>query len=260
MRALIFMIMSLLTSHVSAKVDIERLTWAGIKLVFEDTTVLIDAVGSDIWGGNAPGGLVPVTAETSRRYALITHAHNDHFDPVTLREVLGERGYVIVPESEAAYVASRGLQVIPARMWQPVSRGGFLFTAVPAVDGMGDNQVSWVITVDDKRFFHGGDTLWHGHWSVFGRQFGPFDLVFLPINGARLQQDPMPESAISMTPTQAVDATELLGAGALVPIHFGLNDPPFYSETRAALQRTSQESAARGLQVIELTPGDTLER
>ena len=99
----------------TADVTIERLTWAGIKIVADDTTVFVDAVGRDIWNGNAPGGLVPVEADTGRRYALITHAHNDHFDVDTLKSALGERGYAIVHESEATYVASRGLKVITAK-------------------------------------------------------------------------------------------------------------------------------------------------
>lgn len=46
---------------------IERLTWAGIKLVAGDTTVVIDAIGTDIWEGAAPEGLVPVTSAAAGR-------------------------------------------------------------------------------------------------------------------------------------------------------------------------------------------------
>lgn len=259
-RSIALLILISVVAPVAADVQIEKLTWAGIKMVHGDTTVFIDAVGTDIWDGNAPGGLVPVTAETPRRYALITHAHNDHFDPVTLHSVLGDRGYVIVPESEATYVASRGFRVISAPMWEPVARGGFLFTAVPAVDGLGDTQVSWVITVDDKRFFHGGDTLWHGYWSRIGQQFGPFNLVFMPMNGARIMQEPMPESPVSLTPTQAVDAALMLRADQVIPIHYGLNDPPYYLEYPEALARTLDEASRRDVDIVDLKPGDRLIR
>lgn len=238
---------------------IERLTWAGIKMVAGDTTVFIDPVGTDIWDGNAPGGLVPVEADTRRRYALITHAHNDHFDVGTLKSVLGERGYAIVHESEATYAASRGLRVIPARAWVPVSRGGFVFTAVPAVDGFGAQQVSWVITKDSRRYLHAGDTLWHGDWRLIGQQFGPFDAVFLPINGARMLQDPMPETRGTLTPLQAVDAAILLGAKTLVPIHYGHNDPPYYTEVPDPLENLKANAARRGLAVSPLMPGESLQ-
>lgn len=240
----------------SADLQVERLTWSGVKLVMEDTTVFVDAVGTDLWGGAAPEGLVEVTADTRRRYALITHAHNDHFDVDTLREVLGERGYVICHESIATYVASRGLRVIPAKDFVPVVRGGFVFTAVPAVDGFGSEQVSWVITAGDKRLLHGGDTLWHGMWNTIGMQFGPFDVVFLPVNGARVAQQPMPSAPLVMTPPQAVDVAQILRADVLVPIHYGLNDPPNYIEVDQPLQQTLDIAKERNQGVQHLRPGD----
>jgi len=89
---------------------IERLTWSGIKLVSGNTTVLVDAVGTDLWDGDAPEGLVPVTSDTTRTYALITHTHNDHFDVETLKDILGSRGYVVSHSSQAA------LQLYPPKM------------------------------------------------------------------------------------------------------------------------------------------------
>ena len=241
------------------ELSVERLTWAGVKMAFNDTTVFIDAVGTDLWDGAAPEGLVPVTADTRRRYALITHAHNDHFDLATLKDVLGERGYVICHESIATYIASRGLRVIPVRDFEPVERGGFLFTAVPAEDGFGDTQVSWIVTVDGRRFIHGGDTLWHGRWGLFGKQYGPFDAAFLPINGARMQTDPATDTSAVLNPAQAVDAALLLGAKLLVPIHFGLNDPPYYVEVSDPLGTLQTIADARNLAVQHLAPGSTLD-
>ena len=237
---------------------VERLTWAGVRFAYGDTTVLIDAVSTDLWGGNAPGGLVPVQADTRRKYALITHAHNDHFDLDGLRETLGERGNVICHESIASYVASRGLRVIPAKTWEPVSRGGFVFTAVPAEDGLGDQQVSWIVTVDGKRFLHAGDTLWHGRWATLGSLYGPFEAVFLPVNGARVLHDPATETPVVLTPAQAVDAASLLRANRIVPIHYGLNDPPAYVEVHRPLETTIAEGRRRGLRVDALQPGEFL--
>lgn len=241
----------------AADLQIERLTWAGVKLVSENTTVFVDAVGKDLWEGNAPEGLVPVTAETDRRYALISHVHNDHFDVETLKDLLGDRGYVICHESVATYVASRGLKVIPVKTYSPVARGGFLFTAVPAEDGLGEEQVSWVISHDDKRLLHAGDTLWHGKWSLIGKQYGPFDAVFLPINGARVLRDPMPETPAVMTPPQAVDAAVLLRAKVLVPIHYGLDDPPYYQEVDDPVDALLQSAARRNVIVRRLLPGES---
>ena len=245
-------------TSLAEELSIERLTWAGVKLVSGDTTVFVDAVGTDLWGGEAPEGLVPVTADTRRRYALITHAHNDHLDVETLKEVLGERGYVICDESIATYIASRGLKVIPAALYTPVMRGGFIFTAVPAEDGFGDEQVSWVISNGEQRVFHGGDTLWHGKWAATGKQFGPFDAAFLPINAARVGGDPLQETPAVMDPAQAVDAAISLRAELLVPIHYGLNDPPNYVEVDEPVASLLSTAERRGLKVRNLLPGETL--
>lgn len=258
--SLIAIVISMLapTAVFSEQLQLERLTWAGVKLISGDTTVLIDAINRDIWDGKAPEGFAPVTADTGRRYALLTHAHNDHFDAAGLGELLGDRGYVICHESIATHVASRGLRVISARTWEPVSRGGFVFTAVPASDGFGSEQVSWIIRVGGKTLFHGGDTLWHGQFGLIGQQFGPVDVAFLPINGARLQSDPVVHSPGVMTPSQAVDAASLLQARLAVPIHFGLNDPPFYTEVDEPLNRFNAAAQARGLAVQHLRPGASL--
>jgi L-ascorbate metabolism protein UlaG (beta-lactamase superfamily) len=244
-------------SH-AGELQMERLTWAGVKLQMDDTTVFIDAVGTDLWDGNAPEGLVEVTADTGRRYALVTHTHNDHFDLATLREVLGERGYVICHESMASHLASRGLRVIPVQSYVPVSRGGFIFMAVPAQDGFGSEQVSWIVSAGEKRIIHAGDTLWHGQWSMIGAQYGPFDVAFLPINGAIVSGDPKSEISAVMTPEQAVDAAIQLRAQTLVPIHYGLNDPPHYVEVENALQKTLAHAKRRGVRAQHLKPGQNL--
>lgn len=254
--AAIFLFLS--TSSRAEDLLIERLTWAGVKLVSGNTTLLVDAVGTDLWDGDAPEGLVPVTSDTRRTYALITHAHNDHFDVDTLKSVLGERGYVICHESEASYIASRGLRVMPVKTWEPVSRGGFVITAVPASDGMGSNQVSWVIATGSQKVFHGGDSLWHGKWRTIGLQHGPFDVAFMPINGARIQQDELFETPAVMTPAQAVDAAILLRAELVVPIHYGLNNPPNYVEVDDPLGELQVAAARRELPMRHLRPGEQL--
>lgn len=240
------------------EITIQRLTWAGVKIVSGDTTLLIDAVGKDLWDGNAPGRLIPVEVDTRRVYALVTHAHNDHFDVDTLKAVLGDKGYVICHESQATYIASRGLRVIPAITYEPVARGGFVITALPAMDGFGDHQVSWLITKGDRRIFHGGDTLWHGAWKLIGDQFNGIDFVFLPINGAVVASEPEISTPAVMTPSQAVDAALLLKARSLVPIHYGLDDPPFYVETPDALERTVELAQEKGMTIRPMKPGDQI--
>jgi len=254
---LLFLALNLSLAHAD-EVEVTRLTWAGIKLSDADTTVLIDAVGRDLWDGAAPGGLEPVTSTTRRTYALVTHLHNDHFDETTLKEVLGDKGYVIAPEPMATHIASRGLRVIPTALWQPVSRGRFSFTPVPAEDGFGDRQVSWVISHGGRRLLHGGDTLWHGQWDRIGEQFGPFDLVFLPVNGVTGAYGADISAPATLTPSQAVDAATMLHARSLVPIHFGSSNPPGYTEAPEPLKTVQSIAAQRALLVDVLEPGESV--
>lgn len=58
--------------------------------------------------------------------------------------------------------------------------GPFTVTATFASDGLGSPQVGWVIEAAGQRVFHGGDTLWHGHWWQIAETHGPIDLACLP--------------------------------------------------------------------------------
>ena len=91
---------------------------------------------------------------------------------------------------------------------------------------------------------------------MIGRQYGPFDIAFLPINGAKIARDPMPETPAVLTPIQALDAALLLRAEVLVPIHFGLNAPPNYVEIEAPLETLLHAADERDQVVRHMTPGE----
>ena len=92
---------------------------------------------------------------------------------------------------------------------------------------------------------------------MIGDQFGPFDAVFLPVNGARVLRDPMPETPAVMSPAQAVDAAVLLRAKEIVPIHYGLNDPPYYQEVDSPIDTLLHVADRRNVSVRNLLPGET---
>ncbi len=66
--------------------SLRRLNWAGIMIEHGDAVVYIDAI--------RPGEGESVDASSDRRvkYALISHAHGDHYDPAFLLETMGDRG------------------------------------------------------------------------------------------------------------------------------------------------------------------------
>ena len=61
-----------------SKLSIKRLSWAGIQLEMENTTLLVDAISRDIWNGNRSFPIIPLDVTTRSRFALISHLHNDH--------------------------------------------------------------------------------------------------------------------------------------------------------------------------------------
>ncbi|WP_245719948.1 MBL fold metallo-hydrolase [Nocardia uniformis] len=167
--------------------------------------------------------------------ALVTHLHRDHTDASALAETLTPGAPVLRPapgygddvdnattlQAERELVLHRlAVEVVAA--WSTHEVGPFRVTAVPAVDGLGDPQLNWVVQAEGQRVFHGGDTMFHGYWWLIARRFSPFDAVFLPANGAVVDaphlRPPSPLPA-AMDPRQAAAAAEILDARYAVPMH-----------------------------------------
>jgi L-ascorbate metabolism protein UlaG (beta-lactamase superfamily) len=134
---------------------------------------------------------------------------------------------------------------------------------MPAVDGLGDPQVSWLVEADGRRALHLGDTVFHGYWWRMVRRHGPFDVVFAPINGAAVDfphlQPPSPLAA-AMEPEQAALAGELLGAGTVVPIHYdGFEIDPWYRPVSDASARFAAAATGRPYEARVLEPGESFE-
>ncbi len=239
---------------------IQRLSWAGLRLEAPGLSLFLDPWSSaGIWDGAWRGPVAPIEAASPRRFALVSHAHNDHFDPAALRAVLGETGSVVCHADIADSVVSRGFRVRPARLWEPLLLDDAAVIAVPAVDGLNHPQVSWVVSLAGRRILHAGDTLWHGAWWQI-RQLGTFDAVFLPINGARLAAPrPASEQPISMTPEQAVAAARILDARLAVPIHYGVDDPKSYVEVPEAEAAFLAEARRREVRAQVVAPGSWVE-
>jgi L-ascorbate metabolism protein UlaG (beta-lactamase superfamily) len=187
--------------------------------------------------------------------------HTDHFDPAAIRSVAKESGfYVLALDSKAAAVASRGFRVYPVKTFEPLAFGDVTMTAVPAVDGFNETQVSWIVSAGRKRIFHGGDTLWHGSFWAYGRQYGPLDAAFLPINGAKLKGwQPFSDIEGTMTPKQAVAAAIVMSVKLVIPIHYGFHDPQSYLEHPNALGEFEETARARKQPFRILKPGEQIE-
>jgi L-ascorbate metabolism protein UlaG (beta-lactamase superfamily) len=169
-------------------------------------------------------------------------------------------------ELEAAGVAVAEAGLGKARLeqlrlghWDETAVGPFTVTAVPAVDGFGDPQLSWVVEAGGTRVFHGGDTIFHGWWWSIAMRCGPIDVAFLPVNGPtvdlphRQPPNPLPSA---LDPRQAAIAAQLLRARLAVPMHYDtFGKAPTYVQTERPAERFIEEADALGVRASLVEPG-----
>jgi L-ascorbate metabolism protein UlaG (beta-lactamase superfamily) len=147
--------------------------------------------------------------------------------------------------------------------WETVEVGQFRITALPAVDGIGDPQVAWLVEADDFRVLHLGDTIFHGYWWRMARRHGPFDAVFLPVNRAVLSfphRQPSSPLAGALGPDEAAIAAQILGARLAIPIHAeGYEIAGVYEPVAGAVAKFEAAADARGVPVRVLELGEAID-
>jgi L-ascorbate metabolism protein UlaG (beta-lactamase superfamily) len=264
--------------------NVRSLGWAGFEIEADGATVVIDPLAEPAatfaaLGDAASGAALPevvAAREGMAVAALLTHLHRDHADAGALSAALANDAPVFEPAwpggedlenlalaQAAAELGRAGLDRREVAPWERAEAGPFAITAAPAVDGLGDPQVSWVVEADGARVLHLGDTRFHGFWWRIARRHGPFDVVLAPINGPAVDfphlQPPSPLAA-AMEPEEAALAGELLGAARVVPMHFdGYAIAPWYRPTGDAVARFRAAAEGRPYEVVPLAPGDALE-
>lgn len=256
--------------------QIRWLGWSGVELEAGGERLLIDPL-ADPSGTFAPLGEAAAAVELPEVVAvngggcagaLLTHLHRDHADAGALSAALAPGAAAHHPSGETSpataqaehELAAAGIQRHPVAAWDSLTIGPFSCTALPAVDGLGDPQVAWLVEAGGTRVLHLGDTMFHGAWWRLARSAGPFDVVFVPINGAVVdyphQQPASPLPAV-MEPEQAALAAELLGASTVVPMHYGgYFVEPFYRPTPDARARFGRAAHQRPYRVAAPAPGE----
>lgn len=259
---------------------IRRLGWAGLELKAAGSSAVVDllegvgAMAQFIGEPHEP--LPPPSTPGEVALALVTHLHSDHADPPALARALAPGAEVLRPapargeglETIGMAAAEQGLveHGIATRVvepWETVEVGPFQVTAVPAADGLGDPQVSWVVAAEGQRIIHCGDTLFHGWWWVIRMRCGPFDAAFLPVNGAAVDlphRQPPSLLPAAMDPRQAAEAAALLEVAEAVPIHYdALNKPPVYAQVDRPADAFAEAAARRGVPATVVSPGREVE-
>jgi L-ascorbate metabolism protein UlaG (beta-lactamase superfamily) len=255
---------------------ITRLGWAGLELQAAGETavldLLVDASPMERFMGKPHTPLPAPSRAGAAALARVTHLHQDHTDADAIAAALAPGGVLLRPApDDGAFLELAAQQPAEERLaelgvaqrvvapWETVEVGPFRATAVPAVDGFGDVQVSWIVEAAGTRIYHAGDTLFHGWWWRARMRTGDIDYAFLPVNGPLVdlphRQPGSPRNAV-MSPAEAAAAALLLGAGEAIPIHYDtIDNPPIYQQTADPAEAFLREAAALGVRARVVQPG-----
>jgi L-ascorbate metabolism protein UlaG (beta-lactamase superfamily) len=216
-----------------------RVTWLGhstVLLEIDGVRVLTDPVWGERASPYAFAGPrrfqpvpVPIAALPPLDAVLVSHDHYDHLDQSTIRELarLGVPFYTSL--GVGAHLEAWGVppeRIVELDWWESASlpRGDLAITAAPAQHfsgrGLRDrNATLWSgFTVAGPRhsLFFSGDTGLTTEYAEIRRRLGPFDLVLAEVGAWHPSW-----GDIHLGPMNALRATQLLGGGRLLPIHWG---------------------------------------
>lgn len=212
--------------------EIQKLNWAGIKLISNNKTILLDAVEDFSYYkpvlGDAVEQVMLFSDHIQADYILFTHLHLDHFDKGVIRKCLKKDGKLIVYSGLEPVVRKvmGDIEMVVLNLNETFTENSITFKPVFAMDGVGEIQSSWIVEDATTKIFHGGDTIWHNQFWKLGKENENIDYAFLPANGVvvnfeiiGLEYSPIPAS---LNLNEAFAAAHLLHAKKLVPIHYGL--------------------------------------
>lgn len=148
---------------------------------------------------------------------LVTHEHHDHLDPKAI-DLLRTEGTSVMTSAAVA----RMINSEPLKVGQKVEneKGKFTFTTFPAYNNTPDHlgyhpksrgDVGFVFDVDGFKIYVAGDTEDIVEMESLGDK--GVDVAFLPVN-----------QPFTMTPSQAIHATEMIKPRILYPYHYGQTD------------------------------------
>lgn len=167
---------------------------------------------------------------------LVTHAHFDHLDRKTLREVADQQP-IVVPFEVGNLVHDLGFHSVhELHYWESYEHGPLRITLTPChhwgARMLHDSHRGFggfIIEVGGRAIFHCGDTAYFDGFKEIGERHA-IDVALMPIGA----YDPPSGREVHMNPEEAVRAFLELGARCMVPMHYGsfrlsfepLHEPP----------------------------------
>jgi L-ascorbate metabolism protein UlaG (beta-lactamase superfamily) len=180
---------------------------------------------------------------------LVSHGHGDHIGDAV--EIARRTGATVVANFEiAGWFEGRGCKGHPMHQggghafpWGHVKLTiAFHGSTGPDGEALG-NPCGFVITMGGKKVYHSGDTGLFSDMRLIGELWGPLDAALLPIG-----------DNFTMGLDDAVKATEFLGAGVAVPMHYDTFDV-----IRADPEEFVRKVEATGRRAMHVPPSASFE-
>jgi L-ascorbate metabolism protein UlaG (beta-lactamase superfamily) len=160
---------------------------------------------------------------------LISHNHYDHLDLETLKKMIARfQPIIFAPLGDKSLIQSLGAQhVHEMDWWDSIKVGRPLeITFAPTQHFSGrrlfsfDKSLwgSYVINVNGRKIYFGGDSGYSPHYKDIEHRYGPMDLSFLPIGSYEPRWF---MKAVHMNPEENVLAHRDLQSRETIGIHFG---------------------------------------
>lgn len=155
-------------------------------------------------------------------FILISHGHLDHMDLKTL-SLFPRNLPIILPEKLERYLIELGFTDVRSLSWgERTSIGSLMVQALPVKHSPGRSLYE-TRSIPQSYFVQGTKTIFFGGDSGLTEEFREIganysiDLALLPIGNYQ----PTPFRRVHMSPEDALEALEMLGARRMVPIHWG---------------------------------------
>lgn len=223
-------------------VTVNPLGQSGFRFVAGSTVIYVDPYLSDaVERKHGPEFArqvqPPVTSTqiTDANLVMITHAHDDHCDPITVATIAMQSPQAIfictyesVPILEKAGVAASKIQLVSEKL-TPLTKD-LSYAAIPAAhptlerDAQGRlKRAGFLLHFENCMVYHAGDT--SPHPEIFRALHGAeIDYAFLPVNEKNFFRD-QKDIVGNMSVREAFHFAEKIGAKRLVPMHFDMFGP-----------------------------------
>ncbi len=171
---------------------------------------------------------IPIAQLPRIDLVLLSHNHYDHCDLPSLRSIARRFDPVLVtPLGNAALARRAGFSRVEERdWWEAATATPLPVTVTPAQHfsartPFDRNRALWgsfVVEIEGRRLFFGGDSGYAPHFREIRERHGAIDLALLPIGAYEPRWFMGP---IHLNPDEAVRAHLDLGAARSIGMHFG---------------------------------------